>query len=42
VKHLSDYFHKYLPQQIAVQNAATQDTDPTSLALAKELTKHID
>lgn len=42
VKHLSEYFHKYLPQQIAVQNAATQDTDPTSFALAKDLAKLMD
>lgn len=42
VKHLSAYFNKYLPQQIAVQNAATQDTDPTSLKLAEDLVKLID
>lgn len=42
VGHLSEYFNKYLPQQIAVQNAATQDTDPTSKKLAEELVKLID
>lgn len=37
VKHLTAYFEKYLPQQIAVQNAATQDTDPASHKVAESL-----
>lgn len=41
VKDLSEYFGKYLPQQIATQNAATQDTDPTSLKVAQAIAEMI-
>lgn len=39
--HMKEYFTTYLPQQIAVQNAATQDTDAASFKLASELVKHL-
>lgn len=34
---LTEYVAKWAPHQIAVQNAATQDTDPTSSAVVKAL-----
>lgn len=34
---LSDYVAKWAPHQIAVQNAATQDTDATSVAVVKTI-----
>jgi hypothetical protein len=39
VLHLVEYFYKYLPQQLAVQNAATQDTDEASFKIAGDLIK---
>lgn len=34
---LTDYVAKWAPHQIAVQNAATQDTDATSVAVVKKI-----
>jgi hypothetical protein len=36
---LSDYVKKYAPQQLAIQNAATQDTDELSRKTALEIVK---
>lgn len=37
LSRLTEYVAKWAPHQIAVQNAATQDTDPTSASVVKAL-----